>query len=480
MSKITFRADDDLVRQLEEFDASKSEVMREALREYLGESSEGTADRGRSDTGGDADSIDDTIDVSIAAKPESVKHIKEKMRDGEWTEEQIYEIISDINKNALSDIEMGAYVSAVYTNGLSMEETANLTQAMVDAGDHLDWGSKIVADKHSIGGVPGNRVTPIIIPIIAAAGITIPKTSSRAITSPAGTADMMEALCDVDFSLDEIRQIVEDVGGCLVWGGSVKLSPVDDKIIRAEHPLSLDPPGQVIASVLSKKVSAGSNHIVIDIPYGEGSKVGDLGTARDLGNKFKQIGEMLDMRVECTITCGDQPIGRGIGPALEARDCLKVLKGDGPKDLEVKSVRLANILLEMCGENQKALHMIHSGKALEKLREIIEAQDGDPEVEPDTIELGEHRTEVHADSKGIVSHIDNRQVGTIASRAGAPKDKGAGVYLHTKKNDRVEKGDTLMTIYAEKKNKLAEAEKISNQENGFRIHTKEEMLIEEL
>ncbi len=420
------------------------------------------------------------LDVTIASKPESVKYIKAKMDGKEWEEDDIYEIIHDINRNALNDIEMGAYVSTIYTEGLSMEETANLTQAMVDAGDKINWDHEILADKHSIGGVPGNRVTPIIIPIIAASGIAIPKTSSRAITSPAGTADTVEVLCDVDFDLDEIKDIVNETNGCLVWGGSVKLSPVDDKIIRAEHPLSLDPEGQVVASVLSKKKSAGSNHVIIDIPYGEGSKVGDLSTARDLGEKFKRIGDYLDMEIECTITRGDQPIGRGIGPALEARDCLKVLKGDGPKDLEVKSVRLANILLEMCGESKKALHMIHSGQALEKFREIIGAQNGDSDVEVDDIPVGDETMEVHAENDGVVSHIDNKQISDIASRAGAPKDNGAGVYLHKKKGDRVKKGETLMTVYAEKANKLAEAEKRVNRENGYRIHTKEEMLIEEL
>jgi AMP phosphorylase len=423
---------------------------------------------------------EEQIDVSIASKPESVEYIKEKMNDKEWQKSQVYEIIEDINRNALNDIEMGAYVSAIYTNGLSMEETANLTEAMVSVGEQIEWEDKIIADKHSIGGVPGNRVTPIIIPIIAEAGITIPKTSSRAITSPAGTADTVEAICDVDFSLHEIKEIVSKTNGCLVWGGSVELSPVDDKIIRAEHPLSLDPEGQVVASVLSKKKSAGSNHVIIDIPYGEGSKVGDISTARDLGETFKRIGETLDMNVECTITRGDQPIGRGIGPILEAKDCLKVLMGDGPKDLETKSVRLANILLEMCGENRKALHLIHNGGALRKFREIIEAQNGDPEIEPEDLEPGEHTAEIIADSDGIITHIDNKKISAIASRAGAPKDKGAGLYLHQKKGDRVEEGDRLMTLYAEKENKLETAKEEAAEQNSFRIHTKEEMLIEEL
>ncbi len=428
----------------------------------------------------DLHSLAGDIAVNIASKPQSVKYITQKMEGKEWDTEEIQEIVADIDRNALSDIEMGAYASAVYSKGLSMSEVADLTQAMVEVGKTLEWEEDLIADKHSIGGVPGNRVTPIIIPIIASTGVKIPKTSSRAITSPAGTADTMEVLCDVDFNLDEIHDIVDKVDGCLVWGGSVKLSPVDDKIIRAEHPLSVDPEGQVIASVLSKKKSVCSNRVVIDIPYGEGSKVGDLQQARELAEKFKKIGKKLNMRVECTITRGDQPIGRGIGPKLECIDFLKVLKGNGPTDLKIKSIRLADILMEMCGEKPNALEIINSGEALEKFKEIIEAQNGDPDIEPGDIELGKHTRDVHAQEDGIVTHISNKQISKIASRAGAPKDKGAGVYLHMKKGDTVDKGDRIMTIYAEKPNKLAEAERVCKDENGYRIHTREEMLIEEL
>lgn len=420
------------------------------------------------------------LEVRLASKPESVKYIKEKMRDHEWDKSDIKTIIDDINRNALSDIEMGAYVTAIYSNGMSLRETAHLTEAMVEAGEKLEWDYDIMADKHSIGGVPGNRVTPIIIPIIASKGIKIPKTSSRAITSPAGTADTMEAICDVDFDLDEIREIVDDTDGCLVWGGSVKLSPVDDKIIRAEHPLSLDPEGQVIASVLSKKKAAGSNHIVIDIPYGEGSKVGDLGTARDLGKKFKKIGDYLDMNVECTITKGEQPIGRGIGPSLEIRDCIRVLEGNGPRDLEVKSIRLANLLLKMCGEEPNAEEMINNGKALEKFREIVERQNGKPDISEEDLNIGKHTAEVKAKKDGVVSHIENTRISSLGSRTGAPKDKGAGLYIHKKKGDKVDKGDSLMTVYAEKKEKIEETLGMCEENNGFRILTEDEMLIEEV
>jgi AMP phosphorylase len=220
--------------------------------------------------------LEGEVEVSLAPKSGSVGCIRRKLEDNEWERDEIRRLVRDIDRNALNDIELGAYVSAVYANGLSMEETLSLTEEMTGVGDTLEWNDSVVADKHSIGGVAGNRVTPVVIPIVAAAGVKIPKTSSRAITSPAGTADTLEVFCDVEFSKRRIQEIVEETNGCMVWGGSVDLSPVDDRIIRAEHPLSIDPEGQVIASVLSKKKSAGSTHLVLDIPYGEGSKVQDL------------------------------------------------------------------------------------------------------------------------------------------------------------------------------------------------------------
>ncbi len=420
------------------------------------------------------------IEVKVAFKPISVKYIRKKLQDQELEKEEIQAIIKDINDNRLSDIELGAYVSALYANDRSMREIADLTQAMVDIGEHLEWGGEVVADKHSIGGVPGNRVTPVIVPIIAAAGIKIPKTSSRAITSPAGTADTMEAFCSVDFSLPEIREIVEETNGCMVWGGSVQLSPVDDKIIRAEHPLSIDPEGQVIASVLSKKKAAGSTHVVIDLPYGEGSKVGDTQVARSLAEKFKRTGEMLGMKVACTITRGDQPIGNGIGPNLEARDVLKVLKGGGPQDLRVKSIRLTDTLLELCGKTPNAAEYLDNGKALEKFREIIGKQGGNPDVEVEDLELGALKEEICAERAGVVTHISNKGVAEAARRTGAPKDLGAGIYLEKKVGERVAEGDCLMVVYADNQDKLDDALKQIRYAHPYRIMREDEMLIEEL
>jgi AMP phosphorylase len=418
------------------------------------------------------------VTVSLAPKPRSVAHIRTKLEDHELEQTDLQQLVRDIDRNRLTDVELGAYVAALHANGLSHEETRHLTQAMTDVGEHIDWAEPVVADKHSIGGVAGNRVTPIIVPIVAAAGITIPKTSSRAITSPAGTADTMAVFCEVEFTTDEMRDVVEETGGCLVWGGGVDLSPVDDKIIRAENPLSVDPPGQIIASVLSKKKSAGSNRVLIDIPYGEHAKVTSLVAARDLAEDFRLVAEHLDIDIACTITRGGQPIGEGIGPILEARDVLAVLDGGGPLELRLKSIRLADILFDLCDVDADATALLDSGAALQKFREIVDAQGGDPAVTRDELTPGERRHVVTAGRDGIVLGIQNRNISEVARRAGAPRDAGAGIRLHCREGDEVEAEDELFTIYAQKAGKLTEAVEYNAGVDAVRIGDPDEALIE--
>ena len=422
--------------------------------------------------------VEGPVDVTLAPRPESVGAIKKKLDHVELDAVELRTIVGDIDENRLNDVELSAYVSGVYANGLSREETRDLTEAMTDVGQVIEWDDAVIADKHSIGGVAGNRVTPVVVPIVAAAGIKVPKTSSRAVTSAAGTADTMEVFCDVDFGAAELRDIVEETGACLVWGGSVNLSPVDDKIIRAETPLSVDPPGQIIASVLSKKRSAGSTHAVIDIPYGEGSKVESLSEARELAEDFTWVGEHLGMTVECAITRGDRPIGTGIGPVVEARDVLAVLAGDGPADLRAKAVRLAEVLLEMCGSGADAASILGSGRADEKFREIVAAQGGDPSVEVDDLRAGRETATVRADRDGVVIHANNRSLNEVARRAGAPKDRGAGIVLHRRVGDAVGAGDALFTIHAERAEKLAEAADLAGRSEAMRVRPADEALLE--
>ncbi len=419
-----------------------------------------------------------TVELTLAGTPRSVRYVRKKLDDIELHAAEHETIVQDIHENRLSDLELSAYVSAVYTNGLSLEETKHLTEAMTEVGQKLRWDASTVVDKHSIGGVAGNCVTPVVVAIVTEAGLTMPKTSSRAVTSPAGTADVMEVFCDVEFTTDDIVDIVTATNGCLVWGGGVDLSPVDDELIRAENPLSIDPPGLLMASVLSKKQSAGSTDVVIDMPYGEGAKVESLVAARELADDFKRVGEHLDMNIQCAITHGAEPIGDGIGPTLEARDVLAVLEGDGPESLRVKSVRLAEILLEHCGVDVSATEILESGRALAQFRRIVDAQNGDPDVTTADLQPGTETKTVTAARAGIVTRIDNRQISDLARRTGAPQDSDAGLVIHRTVRDRVDVGDPLYTLHAEATAKLEEAESLAGQLEPIRVRDEGEALVE--
>ncbi|MCU4925259.1 AMP phosphorylase [Halobacteria archaeon AArc-dxtr1] len=418
------------------------------------------------------------VEVTLAGTPRSVRYVRKKLNDVELRRHELETIVEDIHENRLSDIELGAYVSAIYTNGFSLEETKHLTEAMSDVGERLTWDAPIVADKHSVGGVAGNCVTPILVSIVAEAGLAMPKTSSRAVTSPAGTADVMEVFCDIEFTVDGIEELVAETNACLVWGGGVDLSPVDDEIIRAENPLSVDPPGQLMASILSKKRSAGSTHVVIDIPYGEGAKVESLVTARELADDLKRVGEHLKMDVTCAITHGTDPIGRGVGPVLEARDVLAVLEGDGPESLRLKSVRLAEMLLDHCGVDASASEILESGRALDRFRRIVAAQNGDPDVSTDDLEPGEETATLHAERAGVAARVDNRQLCDVARRAGAPRDARAGLVVHRSVGDSIADGDPLYTIYAETTTKLEAAVDLATRSEPIRVRSKADALVE--
>ncbi|MCD6522354.1 MAG: AMP phosphorylase [Candidatus Diapherotrites archaeon] len=406
----------------------------------------------------------DTVYVKPKEKPSSVKYIKQKMNGVRLTKEQIYEIIGDLMKEELSDVELTAFITAVYIRGLNDSETIALTNAVVDSGGKLHLNAKQIFDKHCIGGVAGNRTTMLVVPIVAAAGLTIPKTSSRAITSPAGTADVMEVLAPVSLSKDDIEEVVNKTGGCIVWGGAVNLAAADDKLIRIRHPLALDPRGMLLASILAKKKAVGATHVIIDIPIGEGAKIKTRSDAKELAKQFNGLGKALDMEVHSLLTDGDHPIGMAIGPSIEAIEILKILGGkDVSPELKEKSALLAGILLELGkvvpeGKGRDAaIKLIDSGKANKKFREIIEMQGGDPEVKPDDIEIGKISYTVRAEQSGRIEHIDNRGISAVVRGAGAPNDKRAGLYLHVEDGDKVKTGQELFTIYANSERKIDQA-----------------------
>jgi len=422
------------------------------------------------------------VDVDIAMFPSSLQYIKNKLKGRKLAYEEILQIVKDTVDGNLSETEIASFVTALDTKGLDIDEAANMSLAMVETGRKLELNKKIIVDKHSIGGVPGDKTTLLVVPIVAAAGVVIPKTSSRAITSATGSADRAEVLMPVDLDIEEMKEVIEKTNGCIVWGGSLHLAPADDIFIQVEYPLEIDP--LLLPSIMGKKKAVGAKFVVIDIPTGRGTKVKTIGDANLLAKDFIELGKKLDMKVECAITDGEQPIGYTIGSALEAKEALEVIirKRTVP-DLIDKSVHLAGILLEMAGKKngyQLALEILKSGKAEDKLREIIMMQGGERDIKPDEIEIGKYGLDIAADKKGVVLWLNNTAVSELARAAGAPKDRGAGVLLYKKLNDTVAKEEKLMTVYAEKSRKLERVRKILDEEQVVGVGDRREMLIQQV
>ncbi len=419
------------------------------------------------------------VSIDHAEPPASMNAVRRKIAGERLSQEDYRHIINDITDKRYSKTEISAFLVASGQTDMDRDEVYFLTRAMLESGEQLDWNESLVADKHCIGGIPGNRTSMLVVPIVAAHGMLIPKTSSRAITSPAGTADTMEILANVELDIKKLHDIVRKHRACLAWGGTAELSPADDIMIAVERPLGIDSLGQMVASILSKKLSAGSTHLLIDIPVGPSSKVRQMRQAQRLRKLFEFVADQLAIHLEVIITDGRQPVGSGIGPVLECRDVMQVLQNspEAPDDLRQKSLRLAGRVLEfdpdVRGGNGYAIarDILDSGRALEMMNTIIKAQG----VQSKKYQLGQLTHEVLSPADGVVVNIDNLQMAHIARFAGAPMDKGAGVDLFKKLGDSVKKGEALYRIYAEFPADFNFALTLSERDSGYQIGKAEQI-----
>ena len=417
-----------------------------------------------------------TVTVSQAEPAPSIGALRRKIAGERLAAEDFNAIIRDIAALRYSKIELTAFVVATQRDELDREEVYFLTQAMVASGRQLDWHEPLVVDKHCIGGIPGNRTSMLVVPIVAAHGLLCPKTSSRAITSPAGTADTMEVLANVELPFDLLAGIVREHRGCLAWGGTANLSPADDVLIAVERPLGIDSVGQMVASILSKKIAAGSTHLVLDIPIGPTAKVRSMPDAQRLRRLFEYVAARMHLSLDVVITDGRQPVGNGIGAVLEARDVMRVLENDprAPIDLRQKSLRLAGRLIE-CSPDVRggdgfaiARDILDSGRALSNMNQIIKAQGMKP-FDHNAPPLGKLSFDVKAAESGVITGIDNLQMAKIARLAGSPKVIGAGVDLFQKLGATVALGDVLYRVYAEHPSDLSFARQSSLKSNAYSI-----------
>lgn len=399
----------------------------------------------------------DSVEVRHPPPLESIAHLRAKVHGQPFTYEALRSLIEDVSHGRVPDIHLASLITLCTGKALGPDETVALTRAMVDVGERVVWDCAPVMDKHCIGGLPGNRTSLLVVPIVAACGVTMPKTSSRAITSPAGTADAMETLAPVDLGLASMRKVVEREQGCIVWGGNTGISPADDVLIRVERPLGLDSEGLLIASILSKKAAVGSHGVLIDLPVGDQTKVRSADAAAALSRSLASVGAALGLRVQTVHTDGSRPVGRGIGPALEAMDVMAVLEraADAPRDLRDRALLLAGLVLEMAGKARPgtgqamAAQVLDDGRALAKFIAICEAQGG---MRVPARSGCTHVVLAHAG--GRVASIDTRLLSRVAKLAGAPRDPAAGASLHVRIGDRVEVGQPLFTLHAQSRGAL--------------------------
>jgi len=397
----------------------------------------------------------------------AIESIQKKLLGKKLSYKEVFAVMDEISHNKLSDVLTTYFVASSFKEGYTPQELFYFTKAMVETGNKLKFDG-IVADKHSVGGIAGTRTTMIIIPIIASAGFKIPKISSRAITTPAGTADVMEAIASVEFTPKQIEKIVNEVGGCVAWNGKLGIAPADDIIIRVEEPLAFESFDKIIISVMAKKIAAGTTHLVIDIPIGKTAKIHRFSEGEEVAKKFESLAHHFGIKVVCDVNETLEPAGRGIGPILEARDVLYVLeqKTDRPLRLEAKSLRLAGKLLDLCykekniklnGEDE-AKKILESGDALRKFQEIVKAQGGNHKITSNSLELAKNRFNFKSSVSGKIKDINNHNLNTVAKILGSPNDKKAGIYLLKKLDHSVVKNETIFTLYSDDKYRLKEAE----------------------
>lgn len=391
------------------------------------------------------------LEMKPSPSPASREVLRRKIRGEELSPQDVEQVVDDMVRGRYSHAELAGFLVSA-ANGLTTSEVSALARSRARRTEIVRWDAPVVVDKHSMGGIPGNRITPIIIPIVTAAGLVMPKTSSRAITSASGTADAMEVLARVDLPPDELRRVVRTVGGCIAWNGKLTHSPVDDVMNAINQPLGLKSSQLDVSSILSKKMAAGSTHVLIDMPVGPEAKTRDQAEGRALSDLFLTVAQALGLEARVMMTDGTGPIGRGIGPALEMRDVIAVLENapDAPVDLKEKALLYASTILDWAAPSDisgraRAEDILSSGRAAEQFYRIVDAQGRRAEAVPDAASM---TAELVADRDMIMPGFGVRAISAIARMAGAPLSPTAGVDLLCIPGQRLTKGAPLFRIHS--------------------------------
>lgn len=412
----------------------------------------------------------------------SIEALKKGLKGVKLNEKETFAIMKDIATNRFTDTLTTYYSALGFFFPSINHELYVMAKAMAETGEmlHFPW---VVADKHCMWGVPGNETTMIMIPLLTSLGIKMPKTFSKAITTPAATGECVSVLMDISFSKPQIEKLVKEHNTCLVRGGGLDLAPADEKLIRAAYPLSMQSYSRTVVSIMAKKYAMGINHSLIDIPMGPTAKVPDMKTALELKKQFIYVGQKLWMKVHVEITDAIEPIGAGIWAVLQVREVLRVLQHHElrPMDLQNKAVFLAAKIIELVGmakghgpargktAEKLALETIKSGKAWKKMQEIIKAQHGNPNVKSEWLQLAKIKKEIKAEKDGTVRSIDMKILNVVARTLGAPIDLQAWLYLRKKTGDAVKKWDIIYVLYANEAPKIQMAIDYLDQKKMYEI-----------
>ncbi len=396
----------------------------------------------------------------------AVDLIQKKKEGYAHTKDEIYFLVENFVNGNIEDYQMSAWLMAVCFQGLTDEETAYLTSAFVDSGDVLDFSdiSPYIADKHSTGGV-GDKVTIILIPILASLGVYTAKLSGRGLGFTGGTIDKLESIPNFrcELSPDEFRKQIKDIK-VAISSQSPNLTPADGKIYALRDvTATVDNKSLICASVVSKKIASGATSIVLDVKYGSGAFIKTPEKARELGDLMIKTGKLLNRNIDVVVSSMEQPLGCAIGNSLEIIESIEFLKGNKKSDLyeivlELASKTLFNCKLADEYNKAKAIidEVIDNGSALDKLKQIISAQGGDVRCIDDysLFNVGKNQIEIVAEDSGYISKLDALDIAYSAKLLGAGRDKksdsidfGAGIHLNKKIGDSIQKGEPVMTLF---------------------------------
>ncbi len=423
---------------------------------------------------------DSYVRVELMSKSKSVGYIAKKLQGERLNEEEMAEIMKDITQKKIRSAEMAYFMATMFSPGFNDDEALYAIKGMVAAGEVLDFkdvrkNGDLVVDKHSIGGIAGKGITPLLVPIVASFGLVIPNTSTRAITSPAGTTDILEVVMPVNLNGDEIHEIVSKTGGVLAWGGNLNIAPADDILIRVEKGLHVQSYQKFIISIIAKKLAMGISHILIDVPYGKETKISEPEDIELVSESFMKFFNKIGVKCHVYTRNVLGPDSRGIGPNLEIRDVLRILENNDEKctELEEAVVAMTGELLEFVGKAKKGMgenmarDCLDSGKAEKKFWEIAFAQGCKEKVSSKDIELGSKKLEVVSTKEGVIESINNKEVVKISRALGTPGIKEAGIYFHKFLDDEIKKGDVLMTFYSTALRRIKDAQEVYDEGKLF-------------